>query len=56
MEMKTPTRADDLAAVSESTPAQPASSAMMNDYASGLTMNWVCGPVVAAAKSTKPAA
>ncbi|GAA3317288.1 hypothetical protein GCM10020219_038390 [Nonomuraea dietziae] len=39
-EMKTPTRAEDLPAVTDSTPAAPASSATMKDHLSGLTMNW----------------
>src|SRR5690348_7000164 len=38
-EMKTPTSADDLPAVTDRTPAAPASSATMNDHLSGLTMN-----------------
>ena len=42
-EMKTPTRAEALPAVSEMTPATPASSATTNDQWSGCQMNPVSG-------------
>ena len=55
-EMNTPTRVDDFAAVSDSTPAVPASSAMTNDQPFGWRMNAVAGPVLASAALIHPKA
>ena len=56
-EISTPTRAPDLAEVSESIPAAPAKQATMNEKASGLEMNWVSGlSTLLKSASTRPVA
>src|SRR5215213_6069934 len=56
-EIRTPTKAPDLAEVSERTPAAPANAATMKENVSGSAMNWVSGFwVLWKPESTRPVA